>query len=96
MTQVLSITDYFVQGVLVLLAFVYPWRIPLEKSPRAARMPLVATFAWGLWRMGIFDPATHNDVPGVGYIYAAFVLALIGKLSFGLRRVLIARRNKAQ
>lgn len=83
---VLEIIDYFVQAVLFALGFVYPWFVPRGRGWRLFIYPLIIAFFWGIWRVVLFDPATHNDIPGIGYWFMGFMLALIASGFYGLRR----------
>jgi len=89
----LSLVDYFIQAALVLLAFVSPWLIAPGHSLRAFGLPFLLTLCWCLWRMGYFDPATDNDVPGIGYIFVGFALGIIA-LVFHALRTYFARRGR--
>jgi hypothetical protein len=42
--------------------------------------------------MAYFDPATHNDIPGIGYIVAAFGYGIISYILFGIRCAVLRRR----
>lgn len=95
MTEFLSITDYLAQAILRPVIFVYPWRIRPNQSWRAFSIPFAFAFLWRLWRMAIFDPATHNDIPGIAYIFAAVILALVANFTFLLRCWLVGRKNKS-
>ena len=92
--QVLSLTDYFVQIVLLLVTLIYPWRIRREQYTRAFGVAFFLAFLWAIWRVIIFDPATHNDVPGMGYVAVGFVEAVIATCLFLLRCWLFGQKNK--
>lgn len=92
--MLLSITDYVVQGIIALLVIVHPWFLRLGQGRRAFGVPFVAIFAWGIWRFTYFDPATHNDIPGIGYFVAAFGYGLIALLFFTIRCAIWRRRAR--
>ena len=82
----LEILDYFVQAVLLILAFVYPWRARRGHGWRVFCYPIFISFFWGIWRVVVFDTATSNDVPGIGYWVVGFMLGVIGLFLYGVRR----------
>jgi hypothetical protein len=90
----LSITDYVVQGIIVLLVLVHPWFLRPGQSLRAFGFPFLVIFLWGIWRMTCFDPATHNDIPGFGYVVAASGYGLIALLFFAVRCAILRRRAR--
>jgi hypothetical protein len=90
--MLLSFADYVVQGLILLLTFVHPWFLRLGQEARAFGFPFVVIFIWGIWRMAYFDPATHNDIPGIGYIVAAFGYGIISYILFGIRCAVLRRR----
>ena len=90
--MLLYIADYVVQGLILLLTFVYPWFLRLGQGGRAFVFPFVVIFVWGIWRMAYFDPTTHNDIPGFGYIVAAFGYGIIATLLFCIRSAVLRSR----
>jgi hypothetical protein len=90
----LSITDYVVQGIIALLVLVHPWLLRPGQSLRAFGFPFLAIFIWGIWRFTYFDPATRNDIPGIGYFIVAFPYSLISLLFFGIRSAILRRRAR--
>src|SRR5438067_9276178 len=96
MREFLSITDYFVQAVLLLTPFIYPWRIRLEQGWRVFCVPSGLAFLWGIWRVVLFDPATKNDVPGIIYFVHGGMLAVLSTFFFLLRCWLVRRRKASQ
>ena len=82
----LEILDYFVQAVLLIAAFVYPWRARRGNGWRVFCCPIFISFFWGMWRVVVFDPATSNDVPGIGYWVVGFILGVIGLFFYSVRR----------
>lgn len=93
--MLLSDTDYLLQGIIFLLVFVHPWFLRLGQGIRAFGYPLIAIFVWGLWRMFYFDPATKNDVPGIGYFVSAFFYALIAWGCFGIRALALRKKKSS-
>lgn len=81
----LEIIDYFVQAVLFALGFIYPWFAPRGHAGRVFGYPLLLAFFWCFWRMGLFDPAINNDVPGIGYLFTGLILGLVGLALYGVR-----------
>jgi hypothetical protein len=81
-----EVIDYFIQAVLVILGFVYPWVVPRVRRWSLVVYPLLIAFIWGIWRMVLFDPAFHNDVPGIGYWFMGVVLALVASGFYIIRR----------
>jgi len=92
--MLLSISDYVVQGIIALLVLVHPWFLRPGQSLRAFGFPFLAIVAWGIWRMVYFDPATHNDIPGLGYFVVAFPYSFIALLFFAIRCAILRRRSK--
>ena len=90
----LSVADYVVQGIIALLVLVHHWFLQPGQSLRAFGCPLLAIFAWGIWRMFYFDPATNNDIPGIGYIVVAFLYSFIALVFFAIRCAIVCRRAK--
>jgi len=45
---------------------------------------------WGLWRLFYFDPVTRNDVIGVVYLAAPFLVVIYATVIFYIRVVLLA------
>lgn len=88
----LPLTDYVIQGCIALLVFVHPWFLRPGQSLRAFGFPFLAIFAWGIWRFMIFDPATHNDIPGFGYFASAFFYSILAWLFFMIRCAILRRR----
>lgn len=82
----LEVIDYFVQAVLLVLGFVYPWIVRRGRGWRVWYYPLTVAFFWGIWRMALFDPVFANDVPGIGYLVVGVMHAMIGSAFYGLRR----------
>ena len=64
--MLLPIIDYVLQGSIALLVLVHPWFLRPGQSLRAFGYPFLAVCAWGIWRIVCFDPATNNDIPGLG------------------------------
>ena len=92
-STLLSIVDWSFQAVLLLLTFVHPWFLRIGQSSRAFGFPFLLIFVWGIWRMFFFDPTTNNDVPGIGYIVAAFGYGIIAYVLYGIRCVFLRRRE---
>jgi hypothetical protein len=90
----LSITDYLVQGTIALLVLVRPWFLRPGQGRRAFWVPFLAIFVWGIWRVAYFDPATHNDIPGVGYFVVALGYSLVALLFFAIRCAILRRRAR--
>ncbi len=90
----LSITDYVAQGIIALLVLVHPWFLRPGQSLRAFGFPFLAIFIWGIWRFTCFDPATRNDIPGIGYFAVAFPYSLIALLFFAVRCAILRRRAR--
>ena len=44
--------------------------------------------------MVYFDPATRNDVPGIGYFVTAFAYSFLALLFFAIRSAILRRRAK--
>lgn len=74
---VLVLLDWFIQAVLLCLAFVHPWLVKRWHLSGLFGYPMILSVFWCIWRMVIFDPATDNDVPGMGYVAVGFVLGFI-------------------
>jgi hypothetical protein len=89
----ISTADYIIQGIIALLIFVHPWFLRPGQGGRAFGFPFLAICAWGFWRVFDFDPATHNDVPGIGYFVAAVPYSLIALLFFKIRCAILRRRT---
>ena len=87
-----EVADYVIEGVILLLVFVHPWFLPIGRSSRAFGLPFLIILVWGFWRMAYFDPVTENDVPGIGYICAAFGYSIIARALYGIRCVFLRRR----
>ena len=94
MTPWLSFSDYAIQGIIALLVLVRPWFLRPGQGFRAFGIPFLAIFAWGFWRLFYFDPATHNDIPGIGYFVVAFPYSLIALLFFAIHCAILRRRAK--
>jgi hypothetical protein len=77
--------DYFVEAVLLIVTFVYPWRARRGHGWRVVFYPILLGFLWGIWRVGIFDPALSNDMPGIAYFMVSFVYGVIGLFLYGVR-----------
>ncbi len=92
--MLLSITDYVVQGIIALLVLVHPWFLRPGQGLRAFGFPFLAIFIWGIWRLRYFDPKTHNDIPGTGYVVVAFSYSLIASLLLAIRCAIVRRRSK--
>lgn len=90
----LSAADYVIQGIIALLIFVHPWFLHPGQSGRAFGFSFLLIFAWGFWRVFHFDPATHNDIPGIGYFVIAIPYSLIALLFFAIRSAILRRRTK--
>ncbi|WP_265593539.1 hypothetical protein [Verrucomicrobium sp. BvORR034] len=69
--------NWFIQAVLLCLAFVRPWLVKRWHLSDLFGYPMILSVFWCIWRMVIFDPATDNDVPGMGYLAVGFVLGFI-------------------
>jgi hypothetical protein len=89
--MLLSASDYIVQGIIALLVLVHPWFLRPGQSFRAFGFPFLAICLWGVWRMTYFDPATRNDIPGIGYFVVAFPYSLIALLFFAIRCAILRR-----
>lgn len=74
---VLDLLDWSIQLLLLCLAFVQPWIVRRWDLSSLFGYPMILSVFWCIWRMVIFDPATGNDVPGMGYLAAGFVLGFI-------------------
>ena len=83
--RVLGIFDWCVQGLLLGLAFIYPWFAPRRRRWAVVLYPLVIAFFWGLWRVISFDALFHIDCPGFGYWAFGVMLAGIGFIFHRLR-----------
>ena len=92
--MVLSIADYVLQGILLLLVFVYPWFLREDQKLRAFFVPFLAIFAWGVWRFAKFDIERKNDMPGIAYIGVAFVYSAIAFCCHGLRCAVLRRKAR--
>ena len=87
----LSFADYAIQGLLLGAVFIVPIAGGSKRTSFA--VPCAIGLFWGFWRMAYFDPATQNDIPGIGYFITSILLGLIGLLVYGLRRAVIASRK---
>ena len=92
--MLLSISDYVLQGIIAVLFLVHPWFLRPGQSRRAFWFPFLTIFAWGIWRMAYFDPATNNDIPGIGYLVVAFAYSSVANLFFAVRCAILRRRAK--
>jgi hypothetical protein len=92
--MLLSITDFVIQGVIVLLIFVHPWFLRPGQRSRAFCYPFLAIFFWGFWRLFYFDIVTRNDIPGIGYFIVALPYSLIALLFYAIRCAILRRRTK--
>jgi hypothetical protein len=90
----LSAADYLIQGIIALVVFVHPWFLRPDQGGRAFGFPFLVICAWGLWRVVHFDPATHNDIPGIGYFVVAIPYSFIAWLFFAIRCAIRRRRTK--
>ena len=88
------VIDYIILGIIALLIFVHPWFLRPDQGGRAFGFPFLVICAWGVWRLFNFDPATHNDVPGIGYFVVAVPYSLIASLFFAIRCAILRRRIK--
>ena len=82
----LSTTDYVLQAIGALLVVVYPWFLRSGRGWRAFFVPFLFILAWGIWRIGYFDPGTHNDIPGMGYIVVDFAYSFLALAFYGASR----------
>ena len=92
--MLLSLSDYVLQGIIALLVLVHPWLLRPGQSLRAIAFPFLAVSLWGIWRMRYFDPATHNDIPAIGYFAVPFLCSLIALLLFAIRCAILRRNAK--
>ena len=81
----LDILDYFIQALLIILGFVYPWIVSRGHIIRIIVFPLGLSFFWCLWRIAIFDSATNNDIPGIGYLVVGMMLSLLAAIFYTAR-----------
>jgi hypothetical protein len=91
--DVLSASDYIIQGGLLVIVFLYPWSLRLKQPGRAFGVPFIACFGWGIWRIVYFDPETENDIPGIGYVIAAFVFSVVAYLLYIIRCAWLRRHQ---
>ena len=83
------IVDWSMQGLFLLLTFVHPWFLGPGRGVRAFTRPLVVGFLWGMWRVGYYDWTTHNDIPGMGYFFGAFIAGIYALVFYAIRSVLV-------
>src|SRR5205823_4294988 len=82
--SILCVSDWVIQGMIVLLVFVRPWFLRPGQGFRAFFVPFCVITAWGVWRFAYFDPATHNDIPGIGY-FVSIPYSFLALLFFKIR-----------
>lgn len=82
----IRVFDLVLQGAVLFCAFVMPFLISVKRVRLGYIFPFLSAFAWGTWRIGLFDPLLKNDVPGIGYVIAAIGYGMIGAILFRVRR----------
>lgn len=90
--QVIGILDWFVQGLLFGVAWIYPWLAPRRRRWAVVVYPLIIAFFWGIWRVAFFDALYHIDCPGIGYWFVGCVLSGIGFIFHCLRHFTLKAR----
>jgi hypothetical protein len=55
----------------------------------------MAVFAWGVWRIVFFDPATDNDIPGAGYFVLGFMCSMVAYFLYQIRCDFLRRKAPA-
>jgi TRAP-type C4-dicarboxylate transport system permease small subunit len=91
-SMLISIADWCIQAAFLLLILVHPWFLRAGQSSAAFGRPFFVGIIWGIWRMFYFDPITRNDIPGMGYIAAAFIAGFYALVFYAIRSVILWRR----
>jgi hypothetical protein len=92
--MILSIIDWIFQGIIAFSVFVRPFLLRPRSGGRAIGYPFLIVFLWGTWRMTCYDPATHNDIPGMGYIVAAFGYSVVARGLYAIRCAFLTRKAR--
>lgn len=88
-----SAVDWMFLGIMGASVLVLPFFLPLGSGKRAFKYPFLIIFVWGIWRMGYFDIATNNDIPGMGYIACAFFYSFLAWGLFAIRGAFVKRKS---
>ena len=91
--RLIGMTDYVLQGLILLCVFVLPFFLSANRGIYAFGCPFLLSMAWGGWRFGCFDPLTANDIPGIAYLMLPFVYAFIARVIYAVVSMVKQRRQ---